>query len=255
VKNLKRDNMGMTTNIERIGNATSSQIYRLMGTKQVFDSYVEECNMERELMRSVDKEENARQLTWGKLCETYLFGSVNLLGLQYRASGDKTRVHKYYPWWSGSEDGEFDDDVKGVLELKCPYTIKSFYRFSKAIQEGYISSVRDVKIGNSKDGEKYYWQMVSNACLLGVDYAEFCVYMPFEIELDAIRETAGEMENLNDYAWVNWAGNDQLPHLKVNGNLPNLSKLRFEIPKKDKELLEQKVIEFGSKLIPYNSEF
>lgn len=244
--------MGMTTNIDRIGNATSSQIYRLMGTQQVFDSYLEECNMERELMRSVDKEENARQLTWGKLCETYLFGSIGLLGLEYRASGNTTRVHKYYNWWSGSEDGEFEN---GVLELKCPYTIKSFYKFSKAIQKDDIAAIRDVKIGTSKDGEKYYWQMVSNACLLDVDYAEFCVYMPFEIELDAIRETSGLMENINDYAWVNWSNNDQLPHLKVNGVLSNLSKLRFEVPKKDKEALIKKVIEFGSRLTSYHSEF
>jgi hypothetical protein len=247
--------MGMTTNIDRIGNATSSQIYRLMGTPQVFETYLEECNMERELMRSVDKEENARQLTWGKLCETYLFGNYSLLGLGYRASGDKTRVHKYYNWWSGSEDGEFEDDVKGVLELKCPYTVKSFYKFSKAIKTGSIEAVRDVKIGTSKDGEKYYWQMVSNACLLDVDYAEFCVYMPFEIELDAIREASSFMDNLNDYAWVNWSNNDQLPHLKVNGVLPNLSKLRFKVPQKDKDALEMKMIEFGSKLIPYHSEF
>lgn len=247
--------MGMTTNIARIGNCTSSQIYRLMGTKQVFDTYVEECNIERELMRSVDKEENARQLTWGKLCEHYVFGSVSLLGLQYRASGDVTRVHEVFNWWSGSEDGEFEDDVRGVLEFKAPYTLKSFYKFAKAIQTGNIEAVRNVKNGYSKDGEKYYWQMVSNACLLNVDYAELCVYMPFEIELDAIRQTAGEMENINDYAWVNWGDNDTLPHLKVNGNLANINKIRFEVPKEDKKILEEKVIEFGSRLIPYHSEF
>src|SRR5690606_10548394 len=129
------------------------------------------------------------------------------------------------------------------------YTIKSFYRFSKAIQTQSLSVLRDVRIGCSKDGDKYYWQLVSTACLLEVDYAELIVYMPFEIELDAIRETASGMDNLNDYAWVNWATNDQLPHIKEQGNLSNIYKLRFEVSQKDKDLLESKMIEFGDKLI------
>lgn len=247
--------MGMTTNVSRVGNPTSSQAYRLVGTKAVFETYLEECNMERELMRSMDKEENARPLTWGKLCETHVFGNFNLLGLNYQASGDVTRVHKKYSWWAGSDDGTFEDDVKGVFDFKAPYTVKSFYRFSKAIQKDSLDAIRAVKNGSSKDGEKYYWQLVSNACILDVDYAELIVYMPFEIELDAIRETASGMENLNDYAWVNWAQNDSLPHVKESGSLPNISRFRFEVDKKDKLFLEEKMIEFGKKLIPYNAEF
>ena len=186
------------------------------------------------------------------MCEAHIFGSFNLLGLDYTASGDVTRVHKQYPWWSGSDDGTFD---KGVFDLKSPYTLKSFYRLSKAIQTGDINIVRGVKSGYQKVGEEYYWQLVSNACIHEVDQAELIVYMPFEEELDAIRDTASGMDNLNDYAWVNWSLNEQLPHIKSYGSLPNVNKIRIEIQQSDKDFLNSKMIEFGSRLVNYSSEF
>lgn len=241
----------MTTNIHRIGNFTSSQIHRLMGTPAVAKTYVDECNMERMLLRSVDKEQSARSLSWGRLAEKHVNGNFNLLGLNYTSMGDITKVHPLYDWWAGSSDNMFDDEQRGIGELKSPITMKSFVSFALAMEAGDIQQVRKVKVGNTKSGENYYQQMISNACIEGVDWAELQVYCPFKLELDAIRETASEMEDLNSYAWVNFAEDEALPYLNENGRFKNLYKIRFKVPESDKKLLEQAVIKYGKELIPF----
>jgi len=246
----------ITTNEDRIGNFTSSQVSRLLGTPAVAKTYLEERNIERLLLRSLDKEENARSLTWGKLCEQHVAGSFDLLGLNYQALGDVTKVHPMYDYWSGSSDGLFEDKEieKGIYELKCPITMKSFVSFALAMQSGDINEVRKVKVGSKKAGEDYYWQMVSNACIEGVEWAELIVYCPFQIELPSIKETASNMENLNDYAWINWASDEQLPYLKENGAFKNLNKVRFKVPESDKLLLEKAIVNYGKELIDYYKE-
>jgi hypothetical protein len=205
------------------------------------------------LLRSLDKEENARTLTWGKLCEQHLNNTVELLGLDYEAMGDITKVHPKYDFWSGSSDGLFDNDgtEKGVSEIKCPFTMKSFVNFALAIETGKIENVRNVKVGSKKAGEDYYWQMVSNACIEGLDWAELIVYCPFKMELPYIQETASEMEDLNAYAWVNFAADEQLPYLNEGGRFKNINKIRFKVPEADKKKLEVAVIKAGLELVDY----
>lgn len=243
--------MSITTNVERIGNFTSSQISRLLGSPAVKDTYIEERNIERMLLRSLDKEENARTLTWGKLCEQHLNNTVELLGLNYQAMGDITKVHPDYDYWSGSSDGVFEDEdiERGISEIKCPFTMKSFVAFALAIETGKIEEVRKVKVGSKKVGEDYYWQMVSNACIEGVDWAELIVYCPFKMEIPFIQETASGMEDLNAYAWVNFAKEESLPYLNEGGRFKNINKIRFKVPESDKKKLEEAVVIAGTKLI------
>ncbi len=64
----------------RVGNFTSSEIVALVSKGKEKGSfgkpaltYIEECNMERRLLRSVTDDVSARPLSWGLLVENIAF--------------------------------------------------------------------------------------------------------------------------------------------------------------------------------------
>src|SRR6185437_4228886 len=157
----------MINNTPRIGNFTSSEIGALMSKDRSGKgfgapalTYIKETNMERRLGRSLTDEINARPLIWGKLLEGHVF---SLLGLEYTLSSTETISHPSISFWSGSPDGGNYQPARTVVDIKCPITLKSFCQLVDAYREGGIEKVRD----DHKDGEKYYWQLVSNAILTG----------------------------------------------------------------------------------------
>jgi hypothetical protein len=265
----------MINNTPRIGNPTSSEIVSLLSTGsrdmtpeemeaykkvnpkgqkkkiecwpgQAALTYIEECNMERRLGRSLTDESNARPLSWGKLLEPQVF---DLLGLEYTFSSQDTIVHPDIPFWAGSPDGYTDD---AVVDMKCPLTLKSFCQLVDPLYKGLagmdaINAVRE----NHKDGEKYYWQLVSNAILLNKQYAELIVYMPYASELPAVKllaqKASGEL--ISKYYWVVMAGPDDLPFLIEGRYYKNLNVIRFEIPQADKDHLTTRVLQAGEYLI------
>jgi hypothetical protein len=239
----------MINNIARVGNFTSSEIVAL--TKVAKDgksfgapalTYIAECNMERRLGRSLTDEVNARPLVWGKFLEAIVF---ELLGLEYSLISKDTIVHPTIPFWSGSPDGMKEEDT--VIDIKCPITLKSFCQLVDPLYDGLtgidaMNAVRD----NHKDGEKYYWQLVSNSILTGAKYAELIVYMPYQSELASIRS----MAEGNGKAYFIWASSDdELPYMPDNGYYENVNIIRFEVPQDDKVFLTAKVIEAGKMLI------
>lgn len=235
--------MNITENKARIGNFTSSEIFALTTKGKIEGSfgkpaltYIDECNMERRLGRSLNDESNARPLIWGKFLESRAF---ELLGLEYILSSDETIVHPEISFWSGSKDGEKLDEGKTVIDIKCPITLKSFCQIvdCKTIEE-----VRE----NHRDGEKYYWQLVSNAILTKSKYAELIVYLPYRSELNAIREMASNFDgDQNKIAWIGFAEDNELPYLIDGGHYKNLNIIRFEVPESDKKFLTERVIKAG----------
>jgi len=174
--------MSILDNTIRNGNFSSSNIYRLLGinsTKAVERkkamTYIEECNIERELGISINTETDARPIQWGKHCEAFAFAEADL---KYTYTSDETMQHPTIPYWVGSPDGYSSDCV---LDFKCPMTRKSFF---KLVAGENIYSMIDgfsrcgAEYTDHPDGEKYYWQLVSNAILLGKKYGELIVYMP-----------------------------------------------------------------------------
>jgi hypothetical protein len=243
-------------NEKRNGNFTSSEIVALTTNGRAKDSfgapfftYVAEKNMERMLKRSLNNESNARPLSWGKLCESKVF---ELLGPDYRLCSQDTIDHPEIEFWKGSPDAEkFDGANKdAAIDIKCPMTLKSFCTMIDSFNAGGILRLRE----EHKDGEKYYWQIVSNAILLGVDYGELIVYVPFEDELDQIRELAGQQDgtNIHKYYWIAMGLDEELPSLKRDGAYKNLNVLRFVIPAADKKFLTDRVLEAGKLLITFN---
>ena len=245
----------MLKNVIRNGNITSSGAYHLIaGTtaqrqKQGFlwgvtgDTYIKEINWERKLGRSLDKDVDAKPMKWGSLVEKRAF---EVLPLSYQLISDETIVHPRIPYWVGTPDGIKGNDT--VIDIKCPFTMESYCQFADCTT---IEQVRK----DHKDGEKYYWQIVSNAILLGMDKGELIIYCPYQSELPAIREMANNVavEDMHKYYFIANAFDDDLPYLLDGGHYKNIHIIAFDIPKEDKELLISRVLAAGKHLITPNT--
>lgn len=243
----------------RVGNFTSSEIVALTKKGKEKDSfgvpaltYIEECNWERRLGRSIDSESNARPLTWGQLGEKRVF---ELLPLEYQLVSDESIQHPEIDCWSGSPDANKFDEGRTVVEIKCPITLKSFcqlvdplYNKDFKAEDGnfLINQIRE----NHKDGEKYYWQTISNSILTNSQFAELIIYCPYESELEAIREMANHFDGPEQhrYKWIAFADNEELPYLPDFGYYKNINIIRFEVPQEDKNFLKQRVLKAKEKL-------
>jgi len=228
--------MTPSKNTIRNGNFTSSEAFRLctfakdrVSVGSPAWEYVAECNMERKLMRSLSSEVSTQATSWGNLVER---AAYEKLPFNYTLTSHETIQHKEYDFWVGSPDGYSDD---AVFDIKCPTSLKSFCQL---VQDDSIEMVRN----NHKDGDKYYWQIVSNAILLNKDFGELIVYVPYKDDLKIIREMADNYDgNQNKIAWINWAEDDDLPYLIRDGELKDINIIRFEIPKDDKDFLVERM--------------
>lgn len=237
----------------RNGNFTSSEIFRLMkpgkakGSFSVdADTYIQECNRERRLMRSIEVQTDARPLSWGKCVEKRAF---DVLGLEYTLCSDKTIQHPDIPWWCGSPDAI---TIEIVSDLKCPLTLTSFCQMVDPYYEGKnlihealtIEAVRE----NHRDGDKFFWQIVSNAVLTGKKKGQLIVYVPYLDELDEIKTIA---DGNPDYYWIWAAEAEKLPYLIKGGHYKNINVIEFDITDRDVNALTTRVIECGEMLIPF----
>lgn len=240
----------------RHGNFTSSEIVALttVGKDRVSFgkpalTYIQETNMERRLGLPISDECNARPLTWGKLVEKRVF---DLLGLEYIFLAQETICHPTISYWVGSPDGKKEDKGRTVTETKCPMTRKSFCLLVDPLYSG-INGIEAMNIirDTHPDGEKFYWQLVSNSILVDSKFAELIVYMPFKSELDDIRFMAQNVptEQLSKHYWIAMGQDEDLPHLKDRGYYNNLNIIRFEVPEEDKEQLTETVIRAGKLLV------
>lgn len=264
----------ISENKDRIGCFTSSEIVRLMGagkrkmTEQELAErpkigtgskstivedlnvlsdtaleYISEKNSEIRLQRSLDPETNSRATTWGKLGELYVVEQK--LGIDYTINLDCTTGHAEYPFWKGTEDCTTSDTVG---DIKCPYSLKSFCGLVDCVYVYGLIGIEAINHirENHKDGEKYYWQLVSNSVLHNKKFAELIVFVPFKDELEEIKQFIdGDPRFINIF----FANDSELPHLNKDGIYNNLTKIRFEVPESDKQLLEAKVKEAGKLLI------
>lgn len=254
----------ITLNTQRVGNFTSSKIYNLLAKGKAAGSlgkpaltYIAERNMERRLKRSIDVESNARPLTWGNLAENYVSqaGLLDEFGEKYRMCSQETKFHPIYDYWSGSADGLIyeGEQVVGIIDIKSPMTLKSFcglvdpFYVDGLLGLDHMAEIRK----NHTDAEKYYWQLVSNCAIHGVTYAELIVFCPYLSELGALKEFAENIKvpDARPYFWISAAEDYELPYLVDGSIYENITKIGFEIPQEDFDLLEQRVILCGSHLI------
>lgn len=231
----------MVTNDLRTGNFTSSRIVALTSNGKTkgsygvpFYSYLEEKKMERRLGRSLTEDVFAKPTSWGNLVEERVF---RLLGEFYSPCSHKTIVHPSIDCWAGSPDATKENTV---VDIKCPSTLKSFCLMVDAWKKGGINELRD----KHKEGDTYYWQLVSNAILTGSAFAELIVYVPYQSELAAIKDLAQNFDGDKQtrFMWIALAYDDELPFVIDNGYYKNLNVMRFEIPLEDKDFLSERVL-------------
>lgn len=245
----------MINNTARNGNFTSSEIVALTKKDKKGEfgasalTYIEETNFERRLGRSLTTEVDARPLTWGKLLEIMAFDE---LGLDYILSSTQTDVHPKIPYWVGSKDGIKLDEGRTVIDIKSPFTLKSFCQLVQPLYLGMTGmAAMDWVRENHKDGDKFYWQLVSNAVLNNCQFAELIPFMPYKSQIEEIRLRAQQVpaELMSKHYWIAMANDDDLPYLPDGGYYKNLNKIRFEVPQADKDLLESLVLKGGKFLI------
>ena len=174
--------------------------------------------------------------------EDYAF---NKLGADYKRTGtDNAMAHPNYPYWVGSPDGTKYNLLlpEVAVEVKNPFTMKSFCTFANC------TTIEDVR-ENHKDGEKYYWQAVSSACILGLDKAELVIHCPYEDELLAIRAIAQDCDDIATQKWMEYCCPEELPYLNREGVYKALVRFTWDITKEIKDFLTSAVIEAGAKLI------
>lgn len=235
----------------RNGNFTSSEIFRLMKSGKAKGSwsvdaftYIEECNRERRLKRSIEVQVDARPLSWGKCVEKRAF---NVLGLAYTLCSDVTLQHPEISFWVGSPDAV--DDV-AVSDLKCPLTLTSFCQMvdpyienNRVVYEGLtIEALRE----NHRDGDKFYYQILSNAILTGKKKGKLICYVPYLDELEEIKTLA---DGVGDYYWIWAADNSKLPYLVREGLYKNINVIEFDILQSEIDALTERVLEAGKLLI------
>ena len=220
-------------------------------------TYINQCNMERRLGRSLDSELDAKPTNWGKFLEELLF---TLLDEDYTYNSSETLVHPEYDFWVGTPDGHKISSIKTIIDTKCPYTLESFCKLVnplyeglkgmdaiRALMNGYVDS-RGLFQKPHKDAKKYYWQLVSNACITGATHAELIVYCPYESELGVIQAAAIQSGEPSVYFIANGSANS-LPSIPDGGYYSNINTISFEVPQNDKDYLTQIVKKAGKYLI------
>lgn len=234
----------MINNRDRIGRFTSSNIYRLLGTNAVRDTYINEKRAERSLGRSIDLGAVSQSLTWGKIAEYYC--NKFHLHISYKLCSDETNVHPKYKFWSGSQDAIKKDTA---VEIKC-FEPKNYYNYSMALLKLDAEKITLEDFKKDKEFGKVYWQVVSNAIILNKPYAEMIAYIPSEEQLVQIRNEVDKTNVLEVLGIEPWQGRFiyekpfyGLPYIPEGIDYPNYVNYRFEVPVNDIILLTKAVLE------------
>lgn len=216
----------------RFGRFTSSQIYRLLGTKRVRETYLEEKAIERRMQSSLDAGGHSQAIAWGNFMELVVFSE---LGLEYQIMSNTTIVHPKYKFWAGTCDLLVPG--KKIAEIKC-YQKKNFALYTDALLKKDIELLK-------KDFASEYWQIVSNAIINKVPKGEAITYMPYESQLPELKEMAENYDGADQwkYRFIAESPVEHLPLLKDGGYYKSVNKFEFEIPKEDIEELTNAVLE------------
>jgi len=220
-------------------------------------TYINQCNMERRLERSLDNELDAKPTNWGKFVEPLLF---QVLDGDYTYNSSDTLVHPDYDFWVGTPDGFKITENKTVVDAKCPFTLESFCKLVAPLYNGFegMDAMNALRNGFTDktglfqaphtDADKYYWQIVSNACIDDCTHGELIIYCPYESELSVIQSVAVESGNPSAYFIAN-GSQKSLPYIKDDGFYKNINIISFEIPQSDKDLLTETVKKASKYLI------
>ena len=126
------------------------------------------------------------------------------LPLGFKSSGTKTIQHPKYNFWVGSPDNINELD-KIVGDTKA-YERKAFCEYADSILTNDITVLKDNHI-------QEYWQMVSNAAILGFTKIQPFLFIPYREELRIIRDEAEKYDGADQwkYKFIFDSEDNQLP--------------------------------------------
>ena len=232
--------------LHRYGNFSSSEIHRLMSKGRgsfslenvgaPFKSYIKEKRMERRLGRPLHSETNARPTQWGNFIESRVIAMLGIEAVDSNAYG--RLVHPEIKCWTGVPD--YQNTAKGIVgDVKSPWTMLSFCETAEVIMEAYAKD--DLNIFKTEKKE-WYWQLVSNSILTGMDKAELTIYVPAESDLAEIREAVNQYDgDQNKVAFIEYASDNELPYMPEGSEYSNVYQYTFTVPAEDKKLLTERV--------------
>lgn len=245
--------MSIIENKLRNGNYTSSCVWKLLTVDKKGTgfgvpalTYIKERNYERNIKRSLSLDKYNHSTLWGHFLEKRVH---NLLGIDYESVGHITVQHPTISYWCGSPDNK--NVSKSICgDTKC-YQPKAFCQYVDTLKEAN----GDTEIFK-KEYPQEYWQLVSNAIILGMDNIEAIVYMPYYSELEEIAELVDDMDVQLKWKYkfiydciMDEDRRIELPFLPNDSTYKNLNRFVFKIPEADKELLTSTIIKAGRYLI------
>jgi hypothetical protein len=215
--------------VTRNATFSSSQVYRLMTNGKAANSlgapalkYIKQVRYEKIIGRSIQKEVEAKEMSWGNFNEPRVFRK---LGTEYQYVGKQARLfHPDINHFSGIPD--FLKGFDTVSDCKCMFSMEKFCDKMVAL----------------KDYEKFkdefpedFWQLVSNLVLLRangleINYIESITYVPFQSELEEIRADAAFDDSMK---WLSWTKDAGLPWLKHGLTYQNITCFRFRVNEQD----------------------
>ena len=216
--------------MSRVGNFSSSEIWKLTKLNRKGDdfgqialTYIEEKMYEKRLGKALTPHTFAKPTAWGTFMEQMAYERIQEVTDKWELVSDDRLYHKEIEHWSGVPDLKAPGEVG---DIKCPWTSKSFCEMYE------IQGAEEMK----KKKPEYYWQLVSNAILLGdINKASLFIYTPYEGQLNKVRQR-GLVEGED---WLGYC--DHLPSVILGNYYNDLKEIQIEISNEDKEFLTSQV--------------
>lgn len=223
--------MNITQEQNRIGNFTSSQIYRLMGSLSVAKTYKEEKHIERLTQAAIKPDVSSRSSNWGTVIELYV--NKYLLPIGFEAWNKGTIKHKDLPF-AGTPD-IFSEHT--ICDIKC-FEPKKFGQIALVMRKNNVDLFK-------KEFPAEYWQLVGNAILADKKNGLLLCFLPKQERLEHIRNFVSglEIEQPYRYRFIYESEDYELPHQGNNSFFSEVESFEFLIPFEDKVLLLDKLIE------------
>ena len=260
---------------KRAGKVSSSESYKMYESITVQNTYLDEVKIFN-LFQQSDPEKDVFNFKWGHLCENFLHDSTDYLEgyVNQNKEDDATIFSEENPLHCGTPD-QFKVIDKRLLcsETKSPVTLKGYYNLifpfystGKYVEIDGNDAIKMI-VKKSKEGRKYYKQIISNAVLLEEKYATVCnkgeliAYMPYKKDIKKLLEYAEDFFVPLPYFAIQTGTSESLPCVKpsekdesdfddLDDSYPvrDFHRIRFDISAEEKENFKKTLSTFTSKI-------
>jgi hypothetical protein len=187
---------------------------------------IEEISIERELGCRLSDDAGSYATQWGNLAEEWLLACD--LGIHYRATYKASKTHPEYEFWTGTPDYTVGKEIVG--DIKSPQ-MKAY---------AGLALCTDLKMHKPE----YYWQLVSNACITGAEFAQLYVFYPTEAEVDEILDYNRKKQQHRELWQMPYASAfdyNRPRSMPANSRIPARRIIEFEVSQEDKDFCAERI--------------